>query len=135
MLCKLHSVYNTLHTLCDITQKVSNHYIVEGQFFAFNLEKNYTGQKIFTQTPSVASVTNIGYVSPKTIPYRKRRARDNSYSMAKLPNYVLIVSNTQRVTFYETFLNSNVHRPTMSIVHPSSPLTIHLQYRYISIII
>ena len=62
MLCKLHSVYNTLHTLCDITQKVSNHYTVEGQFFAFNLEKNYTGQKIFTQTPSVASVTNIGYV-------------------------------------------------------------------------
>ena len=61
MLCKLHSVYNTLHTLCDITQKVSNHYTVEGQFFAFNLEKNYTGQKIFTQTPSVASVTNIGY--------------------------------------------------------------------------
>ena len=39
MLCKLHSVYNTLHTLCDITQKVSNHYTVEGQFFAFNLEK------------------------------------------------------------------------------------------------
>ena len=63
MLCKLHSVYNTLHTLCDITQKVSNHYTVEGQFFAFNLEKNYTGQKIFTQTPSVASVTNIGYES------------------------------------------------------------------------
>ena len=61
MLCKLHSVYNTLHTLCDITQKVSNHYTVEGQFFAFNLEKNYTGQKIFTQTPSVASVTNMRY--------------------------------------------------------------------------
>ena len=68
MRCKLHSVYNTLHTLCDITQKVSNHYTVEGQFFAFNLEKNYTGQKIFTQTPSVASVTNIGYVyDPPTI--------------------------------------------------------------------
>ena len=66
MLCKLHSVYNTLHTLCDITQKVSNHYTVEGQFFAFNLEKNYTGQKIFTQTPSVASVTNIGYASVKS---------------------------------------------------------------------
>ena len=61
ILWKLHSAYNTLHTLCDITQKVSNHYTVEGQFFAFNLEKNYTGQKIFTQTPSVASVTNIGY--------------------------------------------------------------------------
>ena len=39
MLCKLHSVYNTQHTLCDITQKISNHYTVEGQFFVFNLEK------------------------------------------------------------------------------------------------
>ena len=73
MLCKLHSVYNTLHTLCDITQKVSNHYTVEGQFFAFNLEKNYTGQKIFTQTPSVASVTNMRYAQlqpqgPKAFP-------------------------------------------------------------------
>ena len=61
MLCKLHSVYNTLHTLCDITQKVSNHYTVEGQFFAFNLEKNYTRQKKFIQTPSVVSVTNMRY--------------------------------------------------------------------------
>ena len=62
MLCKLHSVYNTLHTLCDITQKVSNHYTVEGQFFAFNLEKNYTGQKKFKQAPPVVPVINIGYV-------------------------------------------------------------------------
>ena len=56
-------MYNTLHTLCDITQRVSNHYTVKGQFFAFKLEKNYTGQKKFTQTPSVASVTNMRYAS------------------------------------------------------------------------
>lgn len=37
ILCKLHSVYNTQHTLCDITQKISNHYTVKGQIFVFNL--------------------------------------------------------------------------------------------------
>ena len=40
-----------------------NHYAVKCQFCAFNLEKNYIGQKNFTQTPSVVSVTNIRYVS------------------------------------------------------------------------
>ena len=83
MLCKLHSVYNTLHTLCDITQKVSNHYTVEGQFFAFNLEKNYTGQKNFTQTPSVASVTNIGYASHICLP-QSTEATYCSFSQGKV---------------------------------------------------
>ena len=35
---------NTLHTLCDITQRVSNYYTVKGQFFAFNLEKITPGR-------------------------------------------------------------------------------------------
>ena len=46
---------------CDISQRVSNYYTVKGQFFAFYLEKNYSGQKKFTQTPSVVSVTNMRY--------------------------------------------------------------------------
>ena len=44
-----------------ITQKVYNHYAVKCQFCAFNLEKNYVGQKKFTQAPPVVPVTNIRY--------------------------------------------------------------------------
>ena len=66
MLCKLHSVYKIIHCIhCVILHRGSQiiiHYTVKGQFFAFNLEKNYTRQKKFTQTPSVVSVTNIRYV-------------------------------------------------------------------------
>ena len=50
MLCRLHTVYKiihcaALHTLCDITQRVSNHYTVKWQFFAFNLEKITLGRQ------------------------------------------------------------------------------------------
>ena len=50
MLCRLHTVYKiihcaALHTLCDITQRVSNYYTVKWQFFAFNLEKITPGRK------------------------------------------------------------------------------------------
>ena len=55
---------NTLHTLCVITQRVSNHYTVEDQFFAFNLEKKLHRAENFTQTQSVVSVTNIRYERP-----------------------------------------------------------------------
>ena len=63
MLCKLHSVYKIIHCIhCVILHRGSQiiiHYTIKGQFFKFNLEKNYTRQKIFTQTPSVVSVTNM----------------------------------------------------------------------------
>ena len=66
MLCELHSVYKIIHCIhCVILHRGSQiiiHYTVKGQFFAVNLEKNYTRQKIFTQTPSVVSVTNMRYV-------------------------------------------------------------------------
>ena len=50
MLCRLHTMYKiihcaALHTLCDITQRVSNYYTVKWQFFAFNLEKITPGRK------------------------------------------------------------------------------------------
>ncbi len=65
MLCKLHSVYKIIHCIhCVILHRGSQiiiHYTVKGQFFAFNLEKNYTRQKKFIQTPSVVSVTNMRY--------------------------------------------------------------------------
>ena len=65
MLCELHSVYKIIHCIhCVILHRGSQiiiHYTVKGQFFAFNLEKNYTMQKKFTQTPSVVSVTNMRY--------------------------------------------------------------------------
>ena len=48
-----------LHTLCDITQMVSNYYTVKCQIFQSG--KNYTGQKKFTQAPPVVPVTNIRY--------------------------------------------------------------------------
>ena len=49
-ICRLHTVYKiihcaALHTLCDITQRVSNYYTVKGQFFTFNLEKITLGRK------------------------------------------------------------------------------------------
>ena len=65
MLCELHSVYKIIHCIhCVILHRGSQiiiHYTVKGQFFAFNLEKNYTRQKKFTQTPPVVSVTNMRY--------------------------------------------------------------------------
>ena len=65
MLCELHSVYKIIHCIhCVLLHGGSQiiiHYTVKGQFFAFNLEKNYTRQKKFTQTPSVVSVTNMRY--------------------------------------------------------------------------
>ena len=65
MLCELHSVYKIIHCIhCVLLHGGSQiiiHYTVKGQFFAFNLEKNYTEQKKFTQTPSVVSVTNMRY--------------------------------------------------------------------------
>ena len=36
---------------------------VKGQFFTFNLEKNYTRQNKFTQAPPVVPVTNMRFVS------------------------------------------------------------------------
>ena len=50
MLCRLHTVYKIIHcaalyTLCDITQRVSNHYTVKWQFFAFNLEQITLGRQ------------------------------------------------------------------------------------------
>ena len=64
MLCRLHTVYKiihcvALHTLCDITQRVSNLYTVSS--FRVQSGQNYTGQKEFTQAPPVVPVTNIGY--------------------------------------------------------------------------
>ena len=49
MLCRLHTVYKiihcvTLHTLCDITQSVSNH-TVKWSIFCVTSGKNYTCQK------------------------------------------------------------------------------------------
>ena len=49
MLCRLHTVYKiihcaALHTLCDITQRVSNYYTVKWHIFAFNLEKITPGR-------------------------------------------------------------------------------------------
>ena len=65
MLCKLHSVYKIIHCIhCVILHRGSQiiiHYIVKGQFFAFNLEKNYTRQKKITQAPPVVPVTNMRY--------------------------------------------------------------------------
>ena len=52
---------DTLHT-----QRVSNYYTLYSQFFAFNLEKNYTRQKKFTQAPPVVPVTNMRYVDTIT---------------------------------------------------------------------
>ena len=50
MLCRLHTVYKiihcvALHTLSDITQWVSTYYIVNCQFFLFNLEIITPGRK------------------------------------------------------------------------------------------
>lgn len=63
MLCELHSVYKIIHCIhCVVLHRGSQiiiHYTVKGQFFAFNLEKNYTRQKKFTQTPPVVSMTNM----------------------------------------------------------------------------
>ena len=44
MLCRLHTVYKiihcaALHTLCDITQRVSNYYTEKCQLFTLNLER------------------------------------------------------------------------------------------------
>ena len=55
MLCELHSVYKIMHCIhCVILHRGSQiiiHYTVKGQFFAFNLEKNYTRKKkIYTCT-------------------------------------------------------------------------------------
>ena len=52
MLCRLHTVYKIihcveLHTLCNITQSVSNH-TVKLSIFCVTSGKIYTGQKIFT---------------------------------------------------------------------------------------
>ena len=76
MLCRLHTVYKiihcaALHTLCDITQRVANYYTVKWQS-----RKNYTRQKIFTQTPSVVSVTNMRYEA----------ATDGSRQIGERPN-------------------------------------------------
>ena len=64
-MCKLHSVYKIIHCIhCVILHRGSQiiiHYTVKGQFFAFNLEKNYTRQKKFTQAPPVVPVTNMRY--------------------------------------------------------------------------
>ena len=62
MLSRLHTVYKiihcaALHTLCDITVYIYSKVAI----FRVQSGKNYTGQKIFTQTPSVVSVTNIRY--------------------------------------------------------------------------
>ena len=69
MLCELHSVYKIIHCIhCVILHRRSQiiiHYTVKGQFFAFNLEKNYTRQKKFTQAPPVVPVTNMRYVTDK----------------------------------------------------------------------
>ena len=80
MLCKLHSVYKIIHCIhCVILHRGSQiiiHYTVKGQFFAFNLEKNYTAQKKFTQTPSVVSVTNMRYApAPFSSPHLTPQAR------------------------------------------------------------
>ena len=65
MLCELHSVYKIIHCIhCVILHRGSQiiiHYTVKGKFFAFNLEKNYTWQKKFTQAPPVVPVTNMRY--------------------------------------------------------------------------
>ena len=71
MLCELHSVYKIIHCIhCVILHRGSQiiiHYTVKGQFFTFNLEKNYTGQKKFTQAPLVVLVTNMRYVFTQPI--------------------------------------------------------------------
>ena len=76
MLCRLHTVYKiihcaALHTLCDITQRFSNYYTLYSKrpFFAFNLEKNYTRQKKFTQAPLVVLVTIMRYGCLDTQPH------------------------------------------------------------------
>ena len=71
MLCRLHTVYKiihcvALHTLCNITQSVSNH-IVKWPIFCITSEKIYTCQKKITRAPPVAPVTNIRYAPQQMI--------------------------------------------------------------------
>ena len=66
MLCRWHTVYKIIHcsayTVWYYTEGVKLLYS-KVAIFRVQSGKNYTGQKNFTQTPSVVSVTNIRYVS------------------------------------------------------------------------
>ena len=81
MLCELHSVYEIIHR----GSQIIIHYTVKGQFFAFNLEKNYTGQKKFTQAPLVVLVTNMRYGSWYVMPsvYAVSTREGNLYFCSK----------------------------------------------------
>ena len=61
MLCELQD--NTLHTLYDITQRVSNYYTLYSKrpFFCVQSGKKLHRAEKFTQAPPVASVTNMRY--------------------------------------------------------------------------
>ena len=65
MLCRLHTMYKiihcvALHTLCDITQSVSNH-TVKWSIFCGTSSKIYTCPKKITRALPLAPVTNIRY--------------------------------------------------------------------------
>ena len=59
ILWKLHSAYNTLHTLCAITQKVSNHYTVEMRLVAFNVGKKFTPGRKFLHRHRLLPISEI----------------------------------------------------------------------------
>ena len=106
-MCKLHSVYKIIHCIhCVILHRGSQiiiHCTVKCQFFAFNLEKNYTGQKKITQTTPVVSVTNMRYANTcldiyqhlpgrnAALPLQSNKGCPQAESLKKIIHYVFFV--------------------------------------------
>ena len=59
ILWKLHSADNTLHTLCAITKKVSNHYTVEVRLVAFNVGKEITPGRKFLHRHRLLPISDM----------------------------------------------------------------------------
>ena len=69
-----------MHTLCCITESVSNYYTVKCQFFALYLEK-FTLGNFFTQAPLVVLVTNMRYA--QKAPFKSKPKSASSLSSTR----------------------------------------------------